>query len=165
VRLDSETKLTAAIFQEDVRIRSLDVLDTPVFAPDEIGERLSWFGAIVEKPNVVAGQLAAECRVSPEVASCVSKFVRASERTCDVAVEDMEQSCGSLAQAVAREGIQAGVLREIAKAVSGPRKSFVRFKVDRDRLLKGQLGRTGDEATDKFWQGLERKYPAKRKSD
>jgi hypothetical protein len=76
-----------------------------------------------------------------------------------VAIEDLAEDYGDIATTVAKYGIETNVLREIVKGVRGPKKRFVRFRVDRERLLRGQLAPVGDEPTDAFWAALERKFP------
>jgi len=85
--------------------------------------------------------------------------VKASDRTRDVAVEELEENRGDVAAVIAKYGTETGVMRPINKGVRGPKKQFVRFSVNRERLLRGQVGVVGDEATDTFWAALERKFP------
>lgn len=161
VLVDDRTQMVGTRFK-NCRIASIEAEDHgAAFAPEQIAERLRRLGAEVEVSTDVEQATPRRQRVREDVSMCVQKFVKASERTCDVAIEDVEEYCGPTASAVARFGMETGVLREIVKGVSGPKKTFVRFKVDRERLLRGQVGATGDGATDLFWAGLEKKYPPK----
>ena len=92
---------------------------------------------------------------------CVERFVRLSERTCDVAAEEMQEAYGEVVKVVVRVGVASGVLREVVKGVSGPKKTFYRFRVDRSKLLRGQVEMTGEETIDAFWSELGKRYPSK----
>jgi len=72
-------------------------------------------------------------------------------------VEDMVEQYGELAGIVANVGIRTSVLKNVEKDTSGPKKTFVRFKVDRDKLLKGQANKIGDPVIDEFWQEMQKR--------
>jgi hypothetical protein len=55
-------------------------------------------------------------------------------------------------------GEEMGVLREISKDVSGPKKRFVRFSVDRNKLLRSKRELTGDQRIDNFWSSVREKF-------
>jgi hypothetical protein len=141
------------------RIANLDVVDErSLYAPDEVSKFLSDLGAIVDVPVATPIRPAPPRRIKPDVVRCLEKFVKASNRTTDVAVEDIEELCGPVARTVAKIGLKNDVLREVNKSVSGPRKTFVRFRVDKNKALRGQGGATGDSSVDRFWDEIENKF-------
>jgi hypothetical protein len=159
IHVDAATSMEGSTFDETTSIVSVDSVDgATAFAPDQIVGRLIGMGAMVTAPPEPTPPV--KPRVRSDVTLCVEKYVKASERTCDVAVEDLEEDFGKVAIVVATLGLECGVLREITKGVRGPKKRFVRFRVDRERLLRGQVGSIGDTEIDTFWAALEKKYPA-----
>ena len=130
-----------------------------VFAPEEIEKTLAGMGAKTVKPPGTEPP-PKKPRVTVDAIKCVERFLRASERTCDVAIEDVEEDCKE-AGAVARAGLQAGLFRSVSKQARGPKKTFVRFTTDREKVLPGQLTPTGDSAIDAFWNDLAIKFPAR----
>ncbi len=81
-------------------------------------------------------------------------MVRKSERTCDIVLEEFEEDWGSVARKVVRSALKIGVMRAVQRDASGPKKTFVRFAVDRQRLLRGQGFLTKDATIDGFWDSL-----------
>jgi hypothetical protein len=161
IRVDGRTRVDRTSFDHS-RIASIEMLNgTTVFAPDDITDRLRHMNATVvtSEDTHVAPSMRRQ-RVDQSVANCVEKYVKASQKTCDVAVEELEESFGVIASTIAKYGLETGVLKEIAKGVSGPKRQFVRFRVDRELLLRGQIGPVGDPATDQFWRALQKKFPA-----
>jgi hypothetical protein len=160
IRIDEQTRMNRTAFDAASHLVSVELLQgTTVFAPEQIAERLRKMGADVAPPREELTVSASGPRVALRVVACVERYVKASERTCDVAIEDLAEDYGDIATTVAKYGIETNVLREIVKGVRGPKKRFVRFRVDRERLLRGQLAPVGDEPTDAFWAALERKFP------
>ena len=124
------------------------------FSPEDIAERLAILGAEVLQPAV--GQEAKLVPIRADITDLVEITVKASERTCDVALEEFATG-QKLINFVIRVGEEQGTLREIKKDVSGPKKRFVRFSVDRNKLLRGKSEVTGDLRIDGFWQELRSK--------
>lgn len=162
VQVDKGTKLTGSVLAEDCRLTNLEITDDhSLFAPDAIA---AWIGSAGGRWNRLdRDEMAADRRtpgVREDVIHVVERYVKMSRRTWDVAISDVEEKEGEeLARAVARVGVDTAVLRPAERATSGPRKSFVRFQVDRDRLLRGQIESTGDSAIDRFWDRLRREFP------
>jgi hypothetical protein len=127
------------------------------FSPEEIAERLTTIGVTVSQAR---GQPAVQklAPIREDVAKLVEKAVKASERTCDVALEELV-SDQKLTNFIIRTGEEKTVLREISKDVSGPKRRFVRFSVDRNKLLRGKSELTGDQRIDGFWNDLRSRYP------
>jgi hypothetical protein len=71
----------------------------------------------------------------------------------------MEDQHGRIARDVIRAGTESGVLKGVSKAVRGPKRHFVRFNVDRDTLLNGQVYKTSDPSIEEFWQVVGRVHP------
>lgn len=142
------------------RVTNLDVSgERSFYAPDDIAKFLTSLGALVETSIVASPRVAPSARpVREDVVRCIGRFVKASERTTDVAVEDIEEVCGPVARTVAKIAIKCGVLREVNRSVSGPRKTFVRFRVDKQKAMQGQAGATRDAAVDLFWDELQTKF-------
>ncbi len=160
VKINQETNLSGSQFVA-CEIASVETAEGSVFAPAEIARLLISFGATIQQPNEPEGALVPRRRTSRNVAQCVERFVKLSERTCDVAAEEMEQIYGDVARAVVRVGVTTGVLREVTKGVSGPKRTFYRFRINRSVLLRGQIAVTGDQAVDAFWAELSRRYPVR----
>jgi hypothetical protein len=97
--------------------------------------------------------------ISEAAIHAVDRYVTCSMGTCDVAVEDMVERHGKVATSVAQIGVKTGVLRQVTRPTSGPKRTLVRFQVDRDLLRRGRVQRTGREAIDDFWSKLAEKYP------
>jgi hypothetical protein len=158
IMVDEATSLRSCVFEDS----SIDRVETPelgtFFAPRDVERALCRLGAQFVGPAPVAVTEQAPIAGS-EAIQIAERFVRASARTCDVAVEEMESRFGHEAQVVARIGVESGVFKEVSKGVSGPRRTFVRFAVDRDRLLEGQLGPTGDSIVDRFWAAVAKRFP------
>lgn len=142
--------------------RAVEVEDDRTFyAPDEIAELLRRRGAAVLVEEVAEPQ-EVYLRAGREVGDCVERVVRRSEKTCDVALEDLGELKAKIVKDVVKIGLETGVMKEVSRDASGPKKQFVRFGVDRERLLWGQAASSGDERIDSFWELLGRKYPANR---
>jgi hypothetical protein len=75
----------------------------------------------------------------------------------------MEHRFGEVAQSIAKIGLRTEVFRQINKHPSGPKMTFVRFKIKRDLLLRGQGGNSGDSCIDNFWAEVERRYPRRKR--
>lgn len=160
MRLDAGTRFPDCRF-ESTSITVMDQSDSAsLFSPDEISMELERRGARTIEGKV-SQKKQFQLRASRSAIDSVEQFVRASQRTCDVAVEDMEEGLGSLAREVARIGLRANVMRQVSKSTSGPRKNFVRFTVDRETVLRGQGKRTGSSEVEDFWRMLGRKHPFK----
>jgi hypothetical protein len=152
-RLDG-SKLTRA------RVASLEFDDGSMFfAPEDIAARFRELGAIMVAGAAGATPPPPRSEVSEEVAACLTRLVNESQRTCDVVVEEFRHRRGPIADDVLQVALGAGVLREINRPASGPKKRFVRFAVDRGLLLRGRSGASGDKRIDAFWRELQRKHP------
>lgn len=97
--------------------------------------------------------------IRDDIARLLEKAIKSSERTCDVAMEDLATD-QKVVNYLIRAGSDCGILREISKDVSGPRKRFIRFNVDRNKLLRGKGETIGDLRIDSFWNDMRSKYPA-----
>ncbi len=132
---------------------------TGFYSPTEIASLINRRGASIENDTVIRqDEQQASRQVQREVIVCLDKMRRA--KTWDVAVEDIEEKFGDLALEIVRLGVEANVLREINRDTSGGKKDFVRFTVDRERLYSGQLGKTGQENIDRFWDSLVQELPS-----
>lgn len=159
VRLDRETSLAGSLIKQNCRFGSIEIADhSGLFDPAEILLELRGRGANVEE-NVVGKPTGTQHRrnVSTVVIRCLDKFRRA--KTWDIALDDLEDRLGTEVRRVAQLAVQCGVMRESSRDTSGGRKTFYRFTVDRERLFAGQLGTTGDQLIDAFWEMLEREMP------
>lgn len=162
IHMDGASSLSGSVIR-DCEFNSLDVGgERTYFAPEEIAEILSRAGARLAVAAPPPPPPVAQIRTRDDVVECVGRFVRASQRTTIVSVDDMEEQCGSvIAKAVSRSGLESGVLREDVRSASGPRKTFVRFEVDRSLLLRGGTERTRNAAIDAFWDELRRRFPVR----
>jgi hypothetical protein len=137
-------------------IASLEFDGDTHFAPTDIVDVLSQRGLTVEQD---VGSIASQPRVRPvsrEVLKVLNAFVKASTRSTDIAVEEMEEQLDRVAvRRVVKEGIKYDILKVVNKTASGRRKTFVRFGVDRHRLMQGVAGPVGDLRMDQFWNALE----------
>jgi len=131
------------------------------FSPEDVARGLEELGATVTQPPRPVAPVPAVVPVPIEFIECLEAFVRASEKTCDFSVEEVctENRAGNL---IARMGTEAGVLRDVKKQVGGPKRRFLRFNVDRERLLRGQAGATGDDRIDTFWKDVRTHFTRKR---
>ena len=155
LRVDGDTRFDQSVLDKS-SFTSVDFGGAyTVFSPSEIDKMLAKMGAKTIAAAVVE---VVKPRVHADALKCVERFLRASDRTCDVAIEDMEEDYED-ASTVANIGLRTAVLRSVSKPASGPKRTFVRFKIDRDRLLPGQLRKTGDSAIDDFWNEMATKFP------
>jgi hypothetical protein len=158
LHIDNSTSFEGTQFI-DCRIPMLDFSDHGIFFdPSAIEAKLGERGASFRTHQLPPRVGPPVPRVSEGAWKCVSRMVRFSEKTCDIALEDFEEMFEETSP-IARIGIQKGILREVKKHASGPKKRFVRFKVDRQLLLRGQIEFTRDKAIDDFWSELAKKYP------
>lgn len=136
-------------------IRSIEVVgEVPrVFGPDVIMTTLRRLGATVEVQEV-PGAPAPQALVAEELVNCVEHMVRASTRTCDVALAEVARRFGDAAYTVADAGVEHQILRQVERATSGRPQVFVRFTTDRERLVRGQVAPVGDRCIDGFWEAL-----------
>ena len=160
ILIDGATRFEATVFTDCIPT-ALEVRgDRVLYSPEDIGLLLEHRGAKLPAPPAVVTKAEATLpAVRPEAVACVVRLVRLSERTCDVALEDAE--LGRLVRDIARVGVKEGVLRSVTRAARGPKKTFVRFTVDREKLLRGQAVRTGDGAIDGFWAEIVRRFPVR----
>jgi hypothetical protein len=96
--------------------------------------------------------------VTDEFLTCLESLVRASERTCDVVIEEVDEEPRAL-RFITKTGLQIGIIKNVKRDASGPRKHFIRFAVDREKLLRGQAGSTGNNQIDNFWEEARKKFP------
>lgn len=158
--LDGRSDLSGSEF-ENTSIFSIAVSDRGTFfAPELVGEVLRQHGAAGFRPEETEPASRPTMRASVHAAHVVEQFVRHSQMTCDFAVEEMEEQYGRIAKDIVRIGVETGVLRRVTKSVAGPRRSFVRFSVDRDSLVEGQIAEAvPDAAIERFWSALGERYP------
>jgi len=162
VLIDEGTSFVKTEFDSATTILSVELSGRGRFyAPTEIEGHLKKVGGIFPV-RTAAVRTAAICRVNSDVALTVGRFVRASERTTDVAVEDMEEQYGDVAPAIAKAGIRTKTMKKVDKQTKGPKKTFVRFGVDRDALLQAQAIPSSDPAIEAFWVELAKRYPPHR---
>jgi len=136
--------------------------DVSLFVPEAIERFLQERGARVLSAGAPARGAVNGPSVAPEVVKCVTRLIRHSERNWDISVEDEAEYNHAVVSTIVKIGLEQGILRSIEKGTSGPKKTFVRFRVDRQTLLKGQHDGTGSDAVDGFWSALAVKYPATR---
>lgn len=161
VLVNEGTRLQGSVLS-DCTIRSLELTgDRLYYDPTSIIRELEQLGARVEASRAVEAQAAFAARIVPEVSDAIAKIIRKTQQTYDVSSSDIEEVFHD-PRGLIRIGIDRGVLREIEKSASGPRKQFYRFTVDREMLLRGQAEITGDSRIDNFWEALAQKYRRQR---
>lgn len=131
------------------------------FSPEDVARGLESLGAKVLQPARPPEPAPATAAIPDGFVECLEAFVRASEKTCDFAVEEVSTE-GRAGNLIARIGTETGVLRDVKKQVGGPKRRFLRFGVDRDKLLRGQVGTTGDERIDAFWKAVRTHFARRR---
>lgn len=158
--LDERTTLEGSKF-ENTSVFSVAVKERGTFfAPELVTKMLGQHGAIIAPPGEPQSASKGTMRASVEAAHVVEQLVRQSQITCDFAIEEMEERYGHVARDIIRIGLEAGVLRRVTKSVAGPRRTFVRFCVDRDSLVEGQIAEeVPDAAIERFWTTVGRRYP------
>jgi len=162
IKIDDETLFSGSEFT-GCGFGSLEGSDgLTVYAPASILLHIKRMGGQTGVVTATSEQPANPPRAAAEAIRIVERFVRASERTCDVAVDEMEEKFGWDAKTVAKVALEKGVARAISKGVAGPRREFIRFCVDREKLRKGSHLKTGVEPIDSFWDQLGRKFPPER---
>lgn len=161
LHMDDSTNFEGTQFIDCV-IPMLDVSGDTFFVPSVIEGKLKERGASFTTHKLPQKIAPSVPRVSEGAWRCVSRMVRFSEKTWDIALEDLAEMFKEEAFPVAKIGIQRGILREVKKETSGPKKRFVRFKVDRQLLLRGQVELTKDTAIDEFWSELAKRFPETR---
>jgi len=156
VLLDSATSFAGSL-ATGCTLSSVQVDDEHYFSPAAICDVLREKGLRIPEPEISEAANTPPVRtVARDRVKAVNAFIRASMKTWDVAVEDVEEQIGrSPTKDVVRAALRNDVLREVSKSTSGPRKTFVRFTVDRDKLMRGAAGPIGDTRIDTFWSALE----------
>ncbi|HSE59336.1 MAG TPA: hypothetical protein VLA99_11590, partial [Nitrospiraceae bacterium] len=155
---DPETIMDGTVFSE-CEIARIETKDGSIsFSPDDIDSTLEGLGAKIHQPPQAQEYKPPVPCIQKEVLRSIHKFVKASEHTCDVAIQDIEEQCGTTAPQVAKLGLRRRIFREVTRPTSGPKKTFVRFQVDRDKLLRGQAEVTGDSSIDEFWKDIQKQY-------
>jgi len=154
VLIDSHTMFTKSRISS-CDISSIELSDERFFDPTDIRRVFeAKGGAIVEDQPPI--QEAPSRIIDRDTMRAVNALIKASTKTWDVAVEELEDHVGRAAvRNVIKAGMKNDVLREVEKHTSGPRKTFVRFTVDRDKLLQGAKSPTGEARIDAFWSALE----------
>jgi hypothetical protein len=161
--LDATTGLTDCKFIDCTFERLQTTDDRLLFVPDAIRHELSTHGA--QFADTSANPQAPEQAISVDekVIDITNRLVRQSIRSCDVAVEEFEESHDWQGKEVIKIGLNAGVLDyNDKKKVSGGRKTFVRFTVDREQLMSAYPNPPKGTVVERFWLDLERKFPAKK---
>ncbi|GMU52416.1 MAG: hypothetical protein AMXMBFR33_15620 [Candidatus Xenobia bacterium] len=159
-KVDSSTVISSRFL--DCEFRRLEVLDNSrggeseqntetLFNPVQILEAIQARGATTDFTEDIVAARETVRQVQPKLIKCVTRLVRQSNKTSDVAVEDLESDFGDLAEEVVKAGIDSGVLRDVHRQTSGKAKNFVRFQVDKERFLQAQTGDVGDVRIDAFW--------------
>ena len=159
VRTDSRTSLRNSRL-EGCTLTSIEVVgERTVFSPGEIEVALQNLGASVGIGETAKKEEGPKRSVASNATDCVEELVRLSERTCDVSTHEIDDAFGKVGRWTMRTAREEGVLRNVEKNVSGPHREFVRFTVDREKLLRGQLERTGKAEIDSFWDRVRERYP------
>lgn len=156
--IDESTDLTGSVFNR-CKMRPIRAKDgRSSFTPKDVEDRLRDLGATVELAPEPPKK--AHAAISQEVTDCIEYVVRLSERTCDVAVEDVEQRYSDLAADVMKKAQARSIVRRISRPAAGRPKTFFRFQVDRSEFLEGQGRLTGDLSIDQFWSDIATEYPS-----
>jgi hypothetical protein len=162
VLITDGTRLSGSIFS-DCTVRSLELPgDRMYFDPAIIRREIEQLGGKVETTQEFAAQEVFATRIAPEVSEAVAKLIRKTQQSFDISVEEIGEIFDD-ARTLVRIGRESGVLRDVAKNTSGPKKEFVRFTVDRQVLLRGQSETTGEVRIDTFWEAVAKRFPARRR--
>jgi len=121
-----------------------------VFSPKDIQKALTAHGAVVKRIEDKGRRN--QSGVSSEFTECLEKMVKRSIKSTDQERQELESQLGRIAKPVIRIGLQSGVLSHVQQQFAGRGKFFVRFQVDRELLLKGQVEKTGTVPIDHFWE-------------
>lgn len=156
--LDAKTRFSNSLISGG-GVQAIERQDgTTLYEPDQIFTVLEERGARVERTLQRPLHPQPAAFIDPEATQAVAKMVRRSQRASDLPTEDIE-GMFSEGRKLLRIGLESGVLKDHPKRTSGPRKSFVRFQVDRQLLLRGQSEPTGDARIDDFWAALVKHLP------
>lgn len=153
VCFDSRTTLNDSEFL-DCEVSSIDLgEDDRIFSPEQIQSTLVERGATVRysKDQPILKSVPIDM-LNKAAARAVQRLVSKSVRICDIAVEEFEEQFGDEGAHIVRTALNCGVVRQISRQTSGPRKEFVRFAVDRDLFLRGGREPVGDSQIDRFWK-------------
>lgn len=123
------------------------------YSPKEISERIALLGGTISTTSPTPERVLAD-EVSDEVIIIVEKLVIASNKGWDICVEEFVERWGSIGQEVIEHGLKCDVLRKWNRDVAGPRRHFVRFQIDRNRLLQALRESAVDPQIERFWRGI-----------
>lgn len=152
VKVDESTNLDSTRFSH-CKFSRLEVGSFSLYAPGEIDRYLSnTLKAQVVRQTTRIVATPAVRPIPEEVRKCADLMVRMAMRTTDFAIEGLIEDCGKVAKEVVKIGLEEGVLRRISRHTSGPRQDLVRFCVDRDRFLQGQIQEQVDLRITAFWR-------------
>jgi hypothetical protein len=158
IRLDAATRFTGSHFH-DCKFVSVELSENEIlYVPEQIEEYIRTRGGTVSQTQVVL-PVQQVPRIAQDALLCIEGLVRASEKSTDIAVEDLEERLGPKLGQVVRIGKDKNVFREVSKQASGPRKTFIRVKVNRSQLLAGHVTRSGDDDIDAFWAAIAARFP------
>lgn len=158
MRIDTATRFTGTKFYNSI-IRAVDVMGERIlFDPDEFWQLLRSRGGSHQAIEDVEERAALAKRVNPSVVDFVAWLIRRTRRASDIAMDEIEPEFGH-AKRVVKIGLEKGVWKEHEKTTRGPRRTFIRFAVDKQLLLRGQAELVGDIRVDGFWEGLAKSFP------
>jgi len=158
VMIDKATLLPGSTLRE-CRFSGLQMEEGgSAYSPPEIERILRERGAVLETLSTTATAFAR--RTTEAAIGVVENIIRRSERTCDVALEDVATDFPHLAPKVLRDAEKTGVMKKVQRPTSGQKKTFFRFQVDRNQILCGQGAVVGEPSIDAFWSEMAAKFPA-----
>jgi hypothetical protein len=151
--ISTGTDLAESTF-ESCTIPSLEIADyDTLFSPEEIREALIERGA-EWRDGVEVQQVSAPVeRLDKETVRAIQRLVSKATKTSDVCVEEFEDDYEKGGEVIDL-ALDTGILKSVARDTSGPKKSFVRFRVDRDLFLRGGKEVVGNDAVDAFWRRI-----------
>jgi hypothetical protein len=158
IKISDSSDFTTSNFSAENTYRGLEVEESSrlVYSPEEIVQRLKLAGATIGSGRAPILTLADE--VNPDLIYYVEQLVKHSQRNWDICVEEYVEKVGESGDLVIRTALEHGILRNWPRETGGPRKTFVRFIVDRDNLMKCLAADVADPKLSAFWRKLDHAF-------
>jgi len=152
----SETTVLAGSHLEgcDVGALHLSNREKTFYSPQEITERIVLLGATVGSTEELIQERVLADDIPADAIDVVERLVRASNKGWDVCIEEFSEKWGPLGAAAIDIALRYKILRTWNRDTGGPRRHFVRFQIDRNRLLQSLREPSVESQIEGFWRDL-----------
>ena len=154
IEIKSDPTMNDCVFV-DGKFEIVNVSGRMLFQPAAIQAYFTSIGARFERTAERVVVTPKPFNISQDIVECVAYFIHKSTKTWFVTTEEIEEKFGEIARDVARAAQRNGIMNPVTKQKQGRPKSFMRFVVDRTKLMHGLDGSVSDANIVNFWRDLE----------